>query len=58
MRRALALTGLTLAQLDVIELNTAFAAQGLAVLRDLRLADDDSRVNPTAVRWRSVTLWA
>jgi acetyl-CoA acetyltransferase len=44
--------------LDVIELSEAFAAQGLAVLRDLRLADDDSLVNPTAVRWRSVTLWA
>ncbi|HJV94534.1 MAG TPA: 3-oxoadipyl-CoA thiolase [Albitalea sp.] len=45
-RRVLALTGLTLAQLDVIELNEAFAAQGLAVLRDLGLADDDPRVNP------------
>jgi acetyl-CoA acyltransferase len=44
--------------LDVIELSEAFAAQGLAVLRDLRLGDDDSLVNPTAVRWRSVTLWA
>ncbi|MEN9467600.1 MAG: hypothetical protein RL081_1601 [Pseudomonadota bacterium] len=43
---ALALTGLTLAQMDVIELNEAFAAQGLAVLRDLGLADDDARVNP------------
>jgi acetyl-CoA C-acetyltransferase len=45
-RKALALTGLTLAQMDVIELNEAFAAQGLAVLRDLGLADDDERVNP------------
>lgn len=45
-RKVLALTGLTLADLDVIELNEAFAAQGLAVLRDLGLADDDSRVNP------------
>ncbi len=45
-RRALALTGLTLAQMDVIELNEAFAAQGLAVLRDLGLKDDDARVNP------------
>jgi acetyl-CoA acyltransferase len=45
-RRVLALTGLTLAQMDVIELNEAFAAQGLAVLRDLGLADDDARVNP------------
>jgi 3-oxoadipyl-CoA thiolase len=44
-RKVLALTGLSLAQLDVIELNEAFAAQGLAVLRDLGLADDDARVN-------------
>ena len=44
-RKLLALTGLTLAQMDVIELNEAFAAQGLAVLRDLGLADDDPRVN-------------
>ena len=41
----LALTGLTLAQLDVIELNKAFASQGLAVLRQLGLCDDDERVN-------------
>jgi len=40
------LTGLTLAQMDVIELNEAFAAQGLAVLRQLGLQDDDPRVNP------------
>ncbi|TGR64417.1 3-oxoadipyl-CoA thiolase [bacterium M00.F.Ca.ET.194.01.1.1] len=33
-------------QFDVIELNEAFAAQGLATLRDLRIADDDDRVNP------------
>ncbi len=39
-------TGLSLAQMDVIELNEAFAAQGLAVLRELGLADDDPRVNP------------
>ena len=45
-RKVLALTGLTLEQMDVIELNEAFAAQGLAVLRDLGLADDDARVNP------------
>jgi 3-oxoadipyl-CoA thiolase len=45
-RKVLALTGLTLAQMDVIELNEAFAAQGLAVLRDLGLADGDARVNP------------
>jgi 3-oxoadipyl-CoA thiolase len=43
--RVLALTGLTLDQIDVIELNEAFAAQGLAVLRMLGLKDDDSRVN-------------
>ena len=45
-RRALALAGLTLAQIDVIELNEAFAAQGLACLRELGVADDDPRVNP------------
>jgi 3-oxoadipyl-CoA thiolase len=45
-QRVLALTGLTLNQIDVIELNEAFAAQGLAVLRELGLADDDARVNP------------
>jgi len=44
-RKVLELTGLTLAQMDVIELNEAFAAQGLAVLRDLGLQDDDPRVN-------------
>ena len=44
--KVLALTGLTLDQMDVIELNEAFAAQGLAVLRMLGLADDDPRVNP------------
>ena len=43
--KVLAQTGLTLAQMDVIELNEAFAAQGLAVLRLLGLADDDERVN-------------
>ncbi len=45
-RKVLELTGLKLAQMDVIELNEAFAAQGLAVLRDLGVADDDARVNP------------
>ncbi|WIT12839.1 3-oxoadipyl-CoA thiolase [Paucibacter sediminis] len=45
-QRVLALTGLSLAQMDVIELNEAFAAQGLAVLRALSLRDDDPRVNP------------
>ena len=46
VRKVLAQAGLTLAQMDVIELNEAFAAQGLAVLRDLGVADDDARVNP------------
>jgi len=45
-RKVLAQTGLTLAQIDVIELNEAFAAQGLAVLRELGITDDDPRVNP------------
>ena len=45
-RRVLQLTGLTLDQIDVIELNEAFAAQGLAVLRELGVQDDDPRVNP------------
>ena len=43
--KVLAQAGLRLDQLDVIELNEAFAAQGLAVLRQLGLADDDARVN-------------
>ena len=43
--KVLALTGLKLDQIDVIELNEAFAAQGLAVLRLLGLKDDDARVN-------------
>ena len=46
VRKVLQQTGLTLAEMDVIEINEAFAAQGLAVLRDLDLADDDVRVNP------------
>ncbi|MEO2216860.1 3-oxoadipyl-CoA thiolase [Chromobacterium vaccinii] len=46
INKALALAGLRLEQIDHIELNEAFAAQALAVLRELRLADDDSRVNP------------
>ncbi|OWQ85311.1 3-oxoadipyl-CoA thiolase [Roseateles aquatilis] len=45
-RKVLAQVGLRLEQMDVIELNEAFAAQGLAVLRDLGLQDDDPRVNP------------
>ena len=46
-QKVLALTGIKLDQIDVIELNEAFAAQGLAVLRQLGLKDDDARVN----RW-------
>jgi 3-oxoadipyl-CoA thiolase len=45
-QKVLALTGISLEQIDVIELNEAFAAQGLAVLRMLGLQDDDPRVNP------------
>jgi 3-oxoadipyl-CoA thiolase len=44
--KLIAKTGVPLAQVDVIELNEAFAAQGLAVLRQLGIADDDPRVNP------------
>jgi 3-oxoadipyl-CoA thiolase len=44
--KLIARSGVQLAQVDVIELNEAFAAQGLAVLRQLGLADDDPRVNP------------
>jgi acetyl-CoA acyltransferase len=46
MRKVLALAQLGLADMDVIELNEAFAAQALAVTRDHELADDDPRVNP------------
>jgi 3-oxoadipyl-CoA thiolase len=45
-RKLLAQLGLTVAQMDVIELNEAFAAQGLAVTRELGVADDDARINP------------
>ncbi|MBJ7483681.1 3-oxoadipyl-CoA thiolase [Brevundimonas sp.] len=45
-RAVLAKAGLSLADMDVIELNEAFASQGLAVLRDLGLADDAAQVNP------------
>ncbi|MEQ9260993.1 MAG: 3-oxoadipyl-CoA thiolase [Roseovarius sp.] len=45
-RKILERTGLTIEQMDVIELNEAFAAQGLATLRQLGVADDDPRVNP------------
>ena len=44
-QRALARAGLTIAQIDVIEINEAFAAQGLASMRELGMADDDDRVN-------------
>lgn len=44
--KLLARTGLSMADLDVIELNEAFAAQAIAVLRDLGVASDDPRVNP------------
>lgn len=45
-RKVLARAGLTIAQMDVIELNEAFAAQGLATLRALGVADDAPHVNP------------
>ena len=45
-KKVLEVAGLTLDQIDVIELNEAFASQGLAVMRDLGLDDDDPRVNP------------
>jgi 3-oxoadipyl-CoA thiolase len=45
-RKALAQAGLTLEQMDVIELNEAFAAQSLACMREFGMADDDPRVNP------------
>jgi acetyl-CoA acyltransferase len=46
VKKLLQQTGITLDQMDVIELNEAFAAQGLAVLRELGIADNDARVNP------------
>jgi acetyl-CoA acyltransferase len=46
VQKLLQQTGIKLEQIDVIELNEAFAAQGLAVLRQLGIADDDPRVNP------------
>ena len=57
-QKVLELTGLKLDQIDVIELNEAFAAQGLAVLRLLGLKDDDARVNSTAARSRWAIRWA
>ena len=46
VQKILKQTGLTLDQMDVIELNEAFAAQSLACMRELGLKDDDARVNP------------
>lgn len=46
VQKLLKQTGLSLDQMDVIELNEAFAAQSLAVMRELGLDDDDARVNP------------
>ena len=45
-RKVLARTGMTIDQMDIIELNEAFASQSLAVIRELGLADDDPRINP------------
>ena len=45
-KKVLAQAGLTLDQMDVIEINEAFASQSLAVIRELGLADNDPRVNP------------
>jgi 3-oxoadipyl-CoA thiolase len=46
VKKVLAQTGLSLSDMDVIELNEAFAAQALAVLRDLGLPDDGAHINP------------
>ena len=46
VKKLMARTKLSIEQMDVIELNEAFAAQGIAVLRQLGVADDDARVNP------------
>ena len=45
-KKLLAQLGMTIDQVDVIELNEAFASQGIATLRELAVADDDARVNP------------
>jgi acetyl-CoA acyltransferase len=45
-KKLMARYGMAIDQFDVIELNEAFASQGLATLRDLSIADDDARVNP------------
>ena len=52
-RKVLEIAGLSLAQMDVIELNEAFAAQALAVMRQLGLPDDAPQVNPNggAIAW-------
>jgi acetyl-CoA acetyltransferase len=46
VQKVLKRAGLTIDDMDIIELNEAFASQGLASLRDLGVADDDTRVNP------------
>ena len=46
VQKLLQRTGISLAEVDVIELNEAFASQGLACMRELGLKDDDARVNP------------
>ncbi len=56
-RKVLALAKLDIRQLDVIELNEAFASQGLAVLRELGLPDDAEHVNANAGRSPWVTPW-
>ena len=53
MRKVLAVAGLKLAEIDVIELNEAFAAQALAVLRDLGIADDAAARQPERRRDRA-----
>ena len=45
-QKLLSLTGISLGEIGVIELNEAFAAQAIAVMRALKLSDDDERVNP------------
>lgn len=57
-RKVLEIAGLSLAQMDVIELNEAFAAQALAVLRQLGLPDDAEQVNPNGVPSRLAIHWA
>jgi acetyl-CoA acyltransferase len=58
VKKLLAQTGPPLNQMDVIELNEAFRRAGLAVTRDLGLADDDARVNPNGGAIASATRWA